>query len=260
MAQDIDKQITWEDAVSIAFLIVDKQEVGLTLCRKMASLKRNWISTDDDSNGKGCGIMQLIYHSLENNGSSTWPPIVFRTLYLVGQKRILFELGLDVEREVRVLEEGHKIKPERRLLYNLIENMESAEHDRLSRVLQDSGCLSRLEGTVETMEVLLFHLLGERRIEDLCQLMVESFRTMNRADLENFYTSQQCGSTVCPVHRKRGDTNPYYEQGEGLCVIINQKLFKEGSMLDNRLGTDRWDRNVISQKDQLPVTSETGRS
>ena len=62
---------------------------------------------------------------------------------------------------------------------------------------------------------------------------------MKRADLETFYSGQHCTSSACSVHRRRGPANPCYEQGEGLCVIINQKLFKQGSRLDNRLGTDR---------------------
>ena len=230
LVQEIDEKISWEDAVSIAFLIVDKQEVGLTLCKKMESLRLN------DINGEGCGIMQLIFHSLMRNGSSSWPLVVFQTLYLVGQKRILYDLGMDVDQEAKVLEEGHKIKAERRLLYNLIENLESCEQDHLARLLLDN---TNMEEEAVVMEVLLFHLLVERRPEDICDLLIESFRSMNRADLETFYTSRHCGSSTCYTHRKRGETSAYYDQGDGLCVIINQKLFKAGSMLDNRLGTDR---------------------
>ena len=101
VAQDIDQRITWEDAVSIAFLIVDKKDIGLTLCRMMTSVKRN------DINAKGCGIMELIYHSLVGKYCSSWPLIVFQTLYLVGQKRILYDLGMEVDKEAKLLEEGH---------------------------------------------------------------------------------------------------------------------------------------------------------
>jgi len=97
------------------------------------------------------------------------------------------------------------------------------------------------------MEVLMFHLLEERTMEEVCQILVESLRSMNRGDLETFYTSHHCGSPTCSIHRKKSQSNNYYDQGEGLCVIINQKLFKEGSMLDNRLGTDR-------DKEELMIT------
>ena len=77
LVQEIDEKISWEDAVSIAFLIVDKQEVGLTLCKKMESLRLN------DINGEGCGIMQLIFHSLMRNGSSSWPLVVWFALWAI---------------------------------------------------------------------------------------------------------------------------------------------------------------------------------
>ena len=87
--------------------------------------------------------------------------------------------------------------------------------------------------------MFLFHLLQERKVEEVCKVVVESLQTMKRADLETFYIAQPCTSSVCSVHQRREPATPCYEQGEGLCVIINQKLFKQASKLDNRLGTDR---------------------
>ena len=233
VAREMDRKIPWEDAVSIAFLIVDKLEVGLELSRNIEKQKEN------DVNGAGCGIMELIFLSLKRKGSTSWPLIVFQALYLVGHKRILYDLGMEVDQMTKVLEEGHKIKCERRLLYNLIENMDTSEHGSLVQILKDNGRLDKMEEMAEMMEVVLFHLLEDRRVEEVCQLVVETLQSMKRADLETFYTGQTCTSSACSVHRRRGQANPCYEQGEGLCVIINQKLFKQGSQLDNRLGTDR---------------------
>ena len=70
-------------------------------------------------------------------------------------------------------------------------------------------------------------------------MVVESLQTMKRADLETFYSAQTCTSSACTVHQRRAPVTPCYDQGEGLCVIINQKLFKKGTKLDDRLGTDR---------------------
>ena len=233
VAREMDNLIRWEDAISIAFLIVDKREVGLELCRNIERQKKN------DVNGAGCGIMELIFLSLERKGNTSWPLIVFQTLYLVGHKRLLYDLGMEVEQVGKVLEEGHKIKCERRLLYSLIENMDSSEHGKLVQILKDNGRLDNMEEMAEMMEVVLFHLLEGRGVEEVCQLVVETLQGMKRADLETFYSSQVCSSSSCSVHRRRGPASLCYEQGEGLCVIINQKLFKQGSNLDNRLGTDR---------------------
>ena len=148
VAREIDEKIPWEDAISIAFLIVDKLEVGLELCRSIEKQKEN------DVNGAGCGIMELIFLSLEKKGSSSWPLIVFQTLYLIGHKRILYDLGMEVDQVKKVLEEGHKIKCERRLLYNLIENMDSSEHGSLVQILKDNGRLDNMKEMAEMMEVL----------------------------------------------------------------------------------------------------------
>ena len=233
VAKEMDQKIPWEDAIAIAFLIVDKLEVGLDLCRQIEKQKKN------DLDGEGCGIMGVIYLSLMRKGSSSWPLIVFQTLYLVGHRRILYDLGMEVDQASKMLEEGHKIKCERRLLYNLIENMDSSEHGSLVGILQENGRLDNMKEKAEMMELFLFHLLEGRKVEEVCQLVMESLQTMKRADLETFYTGQPCTSSVCSVHQARDPATPCYDQGEGLCVIINQKLFKQGSNLDNRLGTDR---------------------
>ena len=103
VAQEIDKNISWEDAISIAFLIVDKLEVGLEICRKIEKQKKN------DVNESGIGIMELMFLSLKKNGANTWPLVVYQTLYLVGHKRILYDLGMEVDQETKVLEGGQKI-------------------------------------------------------------------------------------------------------------------------------------------------------
>ena len=61
-----------------------------------------------------------------------------------------------------------------------------------------------------------------------------------------------CGKSGCQVHAKNKDTTDeqYYEQGQGLCVIINQKEFYKdrhhphSQQLDHPLGTDI-DRNEL---------------
>ena len=233
VSREIDKKISWEDAISIAFLIVDKLEVGLEICRKIEKQKKN------DVTESGCGIMELMFLSLKKNGANTWPLVVYQTLYLVGHKRILYDLGMEVDQETKVLEGGQKIKCERRLLFNLIENMDSTENDSLVQILMANGRLDNMKEKADMMEVILFHLLEDRKVEEVCQIIVESLQTMKRADLETFYAEQPCTSQACGVHQRRGPDTPWYEQGEGLCVIINQKVFKQGSNLDNRLGTDR---------------------
>merc|ERR1711892_1406738 len=81
---------------------------------------------------------------------------------------------------------------------------------------------------------------------------MDCLKEMNRADLVNIFAHNKCGKPSCVIHIKLDeDTNDFYEQGTGLCVIINQKIFytsdPHATRLDDRLGTDR-------DRDELEVT------
>merc|ERR1719431_33230 len=67
-AKWIDQQLEWEDAVSFAFLIVEKVDIALKLARAIEQYKLN-IFQDD---GNDIGIVQVIFLSAEKNSAISW--------------------------------------------------------------------------------------------------------------------------------------------------------------------------------------------
>merc|ERR1719500_335299 len=102
------------------------------------------------------------------------------------------------------------------------------------------------------LETQLLHLCMQIEEGTLCQCMASCLHTMQRADLLHLYEAGgTCGNTTCTMHTIRHTTeDEFYEQGPGLCIIINQKLFycdksnPQAMQLEDRLGTDM-DRNEL---------------
>ena len=101
------------------------------------------------------------------------------------------------------------------------------------------------------METQFLHLLMSNKSEPICQYVNSCLQQMQRADLVNVFEQDSCENPHCQIHIKKADTEEeYYEQGPGLCVIINQKIFyadpshPHTHRLEDRLGTDR-DRDEL---------------
>jgi len=246
-AKWIDQQLEWEDAVSFAFLIVEKVDIALKLARAIEQYKRN-IFQDD---GNDIGIVQVIYLSAEKNSAISWQIRVYQALYLIEHKKMLYDLGVDDEEAEHKFKGGNHIKPERRLLFKLCQDLEMKDQAMIVEFMKTQlGSVPPLL----MMESLFLHLMSTMNTEILCTFVLDCLQNMNRADLVNTFTQDKCGKTTCEIHMKQDNPDEeFYDQGAGLCVIINQKIFQadpydpQAMQLDDRLGTDR-------DRDELEVT------
>ena len=230
-AQDLDGKFHWEDAVTFAFLFYDATS-ALPLCSYIESREDNQVSAD------GAGVMVHTFRSLQRRGNTSWPEKVHQVLNLIGLKQLLYyDFSLEMD-QIEGLTEYSQLCANKRLLYNLMENLVTEDQVLLSEKLRSD--LGTIHSPVKTVETLLLHLMSSRSIGEVCPILLKSLLAMDQQELVSVFHSLPCGSPDCSVHVSRTDSGvPYYDQGAGLCVIINQKLFKQGSHLDNRLGTDR---------------------
>lgn len=220
----------WEDAVSFAFLFFD-QTSALELCSFIESREANQVSPD------GTGVMVHTYRTLQRRGYTRWPEKVYQILNLISLKEVLYrDFNLEMD-QLAIFDGCSQLSSNKRLLFNLMENMETDEQILLSRQL--SSYLGTFQSPVKTMETLLLHLMSNRGVGEVCSILLNSLLALDQQELVSVFHSLPCGSPECSVHVSRVDSSvPYYDQGSGLCVIINQKLFTVPD-LPNRLGTDR---------------------
>ena len=103
------------------------------------------------------------------------------------------------------------------------------------------------------IESQLLHLMLQKQlIPVFCEFIEKCLQCLQRGDLQQIFLQGTCGKTGCQVHSRNKDSTEeeYYKQGQGLCVIINQKKFYKdrhhpySQQLDHRLGTDI-DRNEL---------------
>jgi len=244
-AKWIDRQLDWQDAVSFSFLMVEKVEVALQLSRAIEKHQRN-IFQDD---GNEIGIVQVINLSAQKNRALHWQIRVYQALYLLEYKMMLYQLGIDDEEAEQKFHDGSHIKSERRLLFKLCQQLEMKDQAQVAEHMK------RQLGSIPSllmMESLFLHMMSIQKTEILCTFVKACLNDMNRADLFNIFDHEKCGKTICEIHSKNiEEVDEFYEQGPGLCVIINQKIFYSSdphtASLDDRLGTDR-------DRDELEVT------
>ena len=103
------------------------------------------------------------------------------------------------------------------------------------------------------IESQLLHLMLQKQlIPVFCEFIEKCLQCLQRGDLQQIFLQGTCGKSGCQVHSRNKDSTEeeYYKQGQGLCVIINQKKFYKdrhhpySQQLDHRLGTDM-DRNEL---------------
>jgi len=247
----IDEQLDWEDAVSIAFLIVQKEDIALQLSKCLEGNKCNIINQDDR---KKIGIVQVIFLSAVKHQATSWQLRLYEALFLIGYKKVLYDLGIDDEDAEKKFCGGAQLKGDRRLLFTLCQELEMNDQARLLQFFQDQ--LAQYGQTVlpvSMIESQLLHLLLQKQLMTVfCEFIEKCLQCLQRGDLQQIFLQGPCGKSGCQVHSRNKDSTEeeYYKQGQGLCVIINQKKFYKdrhhpySQQLDHRLGTDI-DRNEL---------------
>ena len=231
-AHDLDGKFPyWEDAVSFAFLFYE-QTSALELCSSIETRELNQVSPD------GAGVLVHTFRALQRKGRTCWPEKVYQTLNLIGLKHFLYyDFNLEMDKIER-LQEYSQLSANKRLLFNLMESLETEEQVLLSEQLR-RYLGATIRSPVKTMESLLLHLMSSHSMAEVCSILLQSLLALDQQELVSVFLSLPCGLPDCSVHVSRPDSSvPYYEQGPGLCVVINQKHFTAPD-LPNRLGTDR---------------------
>jgi len=246
-AQTIDRRIAWQDAVSIAFLILENSKAAHTLTSMMENEQNNLLTY---SNRK-IGIVESLRISAMRNPqvAHVWELKLYEALLLVGQKRLLYDLGVEDVSGETSLAQTRCIKSNRRMLFLLAEKLITKEAAQLVSFLQREQVLVHSP----TLEVSLLDLMVKRKSEELCSPIHAALQSMERGDLlTHFLSLGSSSSNPCPcsLHTELAASPPrdfpetdYFKQGRGFCVIVNQKTFTCG--LQDRLGTDM-DRDELA--------------
>ena len=243
IALNIDSQLSFQEVISLIFLTVENISTARKFCLEVENTEKNVVMTVNESR---FSIMQCLYSSVRRVGGIKWPSSIFQALFHIGMKKLLnFDLGINIEEEEKELEEAGMIDEKKLMLYNFAENIESAEKEELIRGLQE---LHPPLKNAKMMETVLLQLLEEvKDIDTICPMLVTCLENMdNGLGLKKSLLERECGSKTCPMHALA--KTEMYQKGPGICIIINQKIFRERNRdLEDRHGTDR-------DRDDLRVT------
>jgi len=206
------------------------------------------------------GIVEMLVISAKKNKVLSWEMKVYQALLLVGQLRLVINLGVQAEsrEELDAALEGSHVRNSRKLLFRLSDSLSSKDSQKLA-------CHLKGESTA-FLEIVYLELIKEQQgNEVLCPRVLKAIHGMGSADLEASFLKLGAGVCSCPKHAQEKikdtvvvrefpdtefyrmvgghkQTHHYHPQGPGLCVIVNQKTFSSG--LQDRLGTDR-DRDEL---------------
>jgi len=248
-ARYIDAHLSWEEAISVTFLMVDKPDMAHLITKNIETGKKNFVTSFDE---RKIGIVETLVISAKKNSAVSWEMKLYQALLLIGRKGLVYELGVTGEEEMDETLVGSYVKSSRRLLLQLAECLDSKGAVALASILSKEAAYS---GSLEVLFLSLIVMGGEGGIpEILCHKIEEALLQMKSVDLlEQFH---KIGAEICScdihvrVDKQHKENTAiedfpeteYYPRGHGLCVIVNQKTFPEG--LQDRLGTDR-DRDEL---------------
>jgi len=245
-AEIIDKNVNWQDAISLTFLVLEKASIAHKFITVIESTKRNLFPL----NNMQIGIVESLVISAERNKgiAPIWEMKVYQALVLIGLKRLLYDLGVDETEIKKSLSGTRYVKNSRRLLFQLADSLGSKEANQLLALLLEKDV------QVSSLEVHFLSLMTDMNTEMICPLLHAAIQKMDRADILSLFLSlgNAPDTCSCSIHKTMTNIprtfpeNEYFKQGRGLAIIVNQKMFSGGG-LQHRLGTDR-------DRDELAVT------
>ena len=112
---------------------------------------------------------------------------------------LVIDLGVNMEKEEKKLEDAGNIDKRRLMLYNFAEYLVSSEQEELITKLQEQHPnLKR----AKMMETVFLQLLDEREDkDDICKMLVSCIDSMeNKDNLMKILKEKDCRSKTCPVH------------------------------------------------------------
>ena len=148
----------------------------------------------------------MVHLSAQKNNKISWQIPVYQALFLLQHKKMLYELGIDDEEAEQNFQGGNHIKPERRMLFNLCQDLEMKDQARVVEFMKTQlGSVPPLL----MMESQFLHLMSKRNTESLCTFVMQCLNNMSRADLVNTFSHDKCGKAACEIHMRQDDAEFY---------------------------------------------------
>ena len=160
-AQELDKNILWQDAVSFTFLVAATPNSGLSICRAIEQTKNNKVVD------MGVGVVELMVMArkkAQDQGRYSGEVLekVCETLKLLGYHKLLYQLGLEWEDiqqlDSKLIRHRHQ---DRLSLFRLCEQLDTFAQVELAEQLQQR-CLA----TTGCIEIYLLELLERQEIKE----------------------------------------------------------------------------------------------
>ena len=202
VAENIDNQLSYQDVISLIFLTMDRMEskhiqYARRLCLEVEKKEKNlgfpWKK-------EILPLMKWMYRVITEIGGNKWSSSMFEAFYQIGLKRVLMiDMGINMEKEEKKLEDAGNIDKRRMMLYNFAEYLVSSEQEELMKKLQVHH--PRLK-KAKMMETVFLQLLDEKEDkDDICKMLVNCIDGMeNRDNLIKILKEKDCRSNKCSVH------------------------------------------------------------
>ena len=143
------------------------------------------------------GIVQVISLSAKKNNAISWEVRVYQALYLIGYKLVLYQLGIDEEEMDAKFHGGNHVKAERRLLFNLCQDLEMKDQAALVEYVKyQLGIVPPFL----MMESIFLHMMSLKKTDYLCKFVIDSLKKIERADFLNNFIHDKCGDQNCEHH------------------------------------------------------------
>ena len=203
VAGNIDNQLSYQDVISLIFLTMDRME-----SRHIKYARRLCLEVEKKEKNLGfpwkkeiLPIMKWLYRAIKEIGGNKWSSSIFEAFFLIGLKRVLMlDMGVNMEKEEKKLEDAGHIDKRRLMLYNFAEYLVSSEQEELMKKLQEQEHPRLMKAKM--IETVLLQLLDEKEDkDDICKMLVNCIDGMeNRDNLMKILKEKDCRSKKCSVH------------------------------------------------------------
>ena len=199
VANNIDKQLSYQDVISIIFLLFSEEKIKVArqLCKEVEEIEKNVVLR---LKNESLAIMNYLYQCSQKFDLNKWSSNIFEALFQIGQKKVLvIDLGVNMEKEEKKLEDARNIDKRRLMLYNFAEYLVSSKQEELMVKLQEHHPHLQKAKMIETVFLQLLDETKDK--DDICKMLVTCIESMeNKDNLIKILKEKDCRSKTCPVH------------------------------------------------------------
>ena len=99
-------------------------------------LEGNKCNIINQNDKKKIGIVQVIFLSAMKHQATSWQLRLYEALFLIGYKKVLYDLGIDDEDAEKKFCGGAQLKGGRRVMFTLCQELEMNDQARLLQLFQ----------------------------------------------------------------------------------------------------------------------------